>query len=57
MQSSCWIPKLLNKDQKKGRVDEDNGLLKLIWSQGLGVQDRIVTLDQSAVSMHTPENK
>jgi hypothetical protein len=27
-----WVPKLLNKDQKKDMVGKDNGLLKLIWS-------------------------
>jgi hypothetical protein len=48
---------LLNKDQKKDRLGKDNGLLKLILSLGLGVQDRIDTMDTLVVSLHMSEIK
>jgi hypothetical protein len=32
-----------------------NNLLKLIWPSGLGVLDTIVTINESAVSLHTLE--
>jgi hypothetical protein len=47
----------LKKDPKKDRVDQCNSLLRLIWSEGLGFQDRIITMDKSAVAFHTSETK
>jgi hypothetical protein len=47
----------LKKGPKKDRVDQCNSLLRLIWSEGLGFQDRIITMDKSAVSFHTSETK
>jgi hypothetical protein len=55
--SILWVPKLLKKGPKKDRVDQCNSLLRLIWSEGLGFQDRIITMDKSAVSFHTSETK
>jgi histone-lysine N-methyltransferase SETMAR len=55
--SARWVPKLLTEDQKKDRVEKCNGLLQLVWTEGLGVLDRIVTMDKSAVSFHMPETK
>jgi hypothetical protein len=39
------------------RVDKCNDLLKLIWSVGLGVLDRIGIMDELAVSLHRPKTK
>jgi hypothetical protein len=44
-------------DQKKDSVDKCNSLLKLTWSTGLGVLDRIVTKDESTLSFLMPETK
>jgi hypothetical protein len=52
-----WVPKLLNEGQKKDTVGKCNHLLKLAWSLGLGVLDRIRTKDELSVSLHTPETK
>jgi hypothetical protein len=54
--SACWVPTQLNEDQNKDRLGKRNDLLELIWSIGLSVQDKIVTMDKSAVSLHTLEN-
>jgi hypothetical protein len=51
------VSKLLIEGQKKDRVDKGNGLIKLIWFEGLGVLDKIVTMYESAVSLHMPETK
>jgi hypothetical protein len=52
-----WVPKLLNEGQKKDTVGKCNHLLKLAWSVGLGVLDKIRTKDELSVSLHTPETK
>jgi hypothetical protein len=45
----------LNEGQKKDTVAKCSHLLKLAWSVGLGVLDRIRTKDELSVSLHTPE--
>ena len=46
--SARWIPKILSDDQKKARVER---------RRSKSVLDSIVTMDESAVSFHTPETK
>jgi hypothetical protein len=55
--SARSVSELLIGDQKKGRVDKCNRILKLTWSTGLGVFDRIFTQDESIVSFFMPETK
>ena len=46
--SARWVPKILSDDQKKARVER---------RRSKSVLDSIVTMDESAVSFHTPETK
>ena len=55
--SACWVPKLLSQEQKKERVRTSRQMVKLIREKGKGVLGQIVTMDESAVSFHTPETK
>ncbi len=55
--SARWVPKLLSSEQKTERVDCSNAFLDLIRRQSLAVLNNIVTMDESAVSFHTPETK
>jgi histone-lysine N-methyltransferase SETMAR len=55
--SARWVPKLLSKEQKEERVRTSKEFVKLIQTKGRSVLDRIITMDESSVSMHTPETK
>jgi hypothetical protein len=55
--SACWVPKLLSKEQKEERVRTSKEFIKLVQTKGRSVLDRIITMDESSVSMHTPETK
>ncbi len=55
--SARWVPKLLSKEQKEGRVRTSKEFVKLVQTKGQSVLDRIITMDKSSVSMHTPETK
>ncbi len=39
------------------RVRTFQALIDLVWREGKSVLDQIITMDESAVSMHTPETK
>jgi hypothetical protein len=56
-ESARWVPKLLSSEQKTERVDCSNPFLDLIRRQSLVVLNNIITMDESAVSFHTPEMK
>jgi histone-lysine N-methyltransferase SETMAR len=55
--SARWVPKLLSDDKKKERVRTSEEFLKLVRRHSLSMLDNIVTMDESAVSFHTPESK
>jgi hypothetical protein len=55
--SACWVPKLLSSEQKKERVDLSGDFLALLRRHSLALLNNIVTMDESAVSFHTPETK
>jgi hypothetical protein len=47
----------LSKEQKEERVRTSKEFVKLVQTKGRTVLDRIITMDESSVSMHTPETK
>jgi histone-lysine N-methyltransferase SETMAR len=55
--SARWVPKLLSNDQKQQRVDRCQEFVNIVWRQSKAVLNNIVTMDESAVSFHTPETK
>jgi AraC-like DNA-binding protein len=55
--SARWVPKLLSKDQKQQRVEKSQDFVKLVQRRSMAVLNNIVTMDESAVSFHTPETK
>ena len=55
--SARWVPKLLSDEQKKERVQRCEEFLKLVRRRSKAVLSNIVTMDESAVSFHTPETK
>ena len=55
--SARWVPKLLNNAQKEERVRCSNEFLNKFQRDGQAFLDRVVTMDESAVSYHTPETK
>ena len=52
-----WIPKMLNTDQKRLRVECSEQLLKRFEREGEKFMDRIVTVDETWISLYTPETK
>jgi hypothetical protein len=55
--SARWVPKLLSPDQMEQRVETSASFVQLMQEKGWGIFSRIVTMDESTVSMHTPETK
>ncbi len=55
--SARWVPKLLSPNQMEKRVETSAAFVQLVQEKGRGILSRIVTMDKSAVSMHTPETK
>jgi DNA-binding transcriptional ArsR family regulator len=51
--SARWVPKLLSPDQIEKRVETLAALVQLVQEKGRGILSRIVTMDESVVSMHT----
>ena len=52
-----WIPKMLNDEQKRLRVERCDQFLKRYESEGENFMDRIVTVDETWISLYTPETK
>ncbi len=52
--SAHWVPKLLSKEER-GKTSKE--FVKLVQMKERSVLDRIITMDESSVSMHTPETK
>ena len=55
--SARWVPKLLSQEQKQARVETSMAFNKMVQMKGLEVLGRIVTMDESSVSFHTPTTK
>jgi histone-lysine N-methyltransferase SETMAR len=55
--SAHWVPKLLSSEQKEERVASSGDFSVLLWRHSLVLLNNIVTMDESAVSFHTPEMK
>ncbi len=55
--SARWVPKLLSDDMKKQRVRTSEKFLRKVLCHSMSMLDNIVTMDESAVSFHTPESK
>ena len=56
--SARWVPKLLNQEQKDERVRCADNFLKMVGSGGVKSKiHKIVTMDETMVSLHTPETK
>jgi histone-lysine N-methyltransferase SETMAR len=51
------VPKLLTTAQKDERVQRSEDFLQLLRKHSLAALNNIVTMDESAVSFHTPETK
>ncbi len=52
--STRWVPKLLSPDQVEQRVETSAALIQLAQDMERGILSRIIMMDESAVSMHTP---
>jgi histone-lysine N-methyltransferase SETMAR len=50
-----WVPKLLTEEMKKERVRTSEAFLAMIRHRSKAMLENIVTMDESAVSFHTPE--
>jgi len=55
--SAPWVPKLLSQEQKEERVRTSTAFVNLVQTQSKAVLRNIITMDETAVSMHTPETK
>jgi hypothetical protein len=55
--STRWVPKLLSDDQRKERVRTCTEFVAAINRRSMAMLDRIVTMDETMVSYHTPETK
>lgn len=55
--SARWIPKMLSEEQRMERVRCSAAFLELAGDPRDKFLDMIVTMDESAVSLHTPETK
>lgn len=54
--SACWVPRLLNDDQKAARV-RISQLLRTRFEEGEAFLHKIVTCDETWVHNYTPESK
>lgn len=52
-----WVPKLLTAEQKKERVRVCNKLIAAVNRDSKAMLARVVTMDETMVSFHTPETK
>ncbi len=55
--SARWVPKFLSDDVKKERVRTSEEFLRMVRHHSMSMLDNIVTMDESAVSFHTPESR
>jgi len=55
--SARWVPKLLSDAQKKERVRVSQAFVADVCRHSMAFLDTIVTMDETMVSLHTPERK
>ena len=55
--SARWVPKLLSDLQKQERVQICRKFIAAVYRHSMAMLDRIVTMDETMVSYHTPETK
>lgn len=55
--SARWILRMLSEEQMEERVRCSTAFLELVRNPRVKFLDSIVTMDESAVSLHTPETK
>jgi flagellar motor component MotA len=55
--SARWVPKLLSQEKMDQRMETLAAFVKLIQNKRESFLDKIITMDKSAVSMHTPTTK
>jgi histone-lysine N-methyltransferase SETMAR len=55
--SARWVPKLLTDKMKKERVRTSEAYLAMVRRRSKAILENIVTMDESAVSFHTPKTK
>ncbi len=55
--SEIWVPKLLSQEQMDRRMESSVAFLQMIQDKEKSFLEKITTMDESAVSMHTPETK
>jgi hypothetical protein len=55
--SSRWVHKVLSQEQMNRRVETSAAFMQLIQNEGMSFLGKIITIDESAVSMHTPTMK
>jgi hypothetical protein len=51
--SAKWVPKPLSTDLMEKRLETSAAFIQLVQEKGPVILSRIVTMDESAVSMHT----
>ncbi len=57
VKSARWVPKLLSQEQIDRRVETSAAFVKQIQNKGKSFLGKIITMDESGVSMHTPTTK
>jgi histone-lysine N-methyltransferase SETMAR len=55
--SARWVPKLLTSAHKEERIQTCEKFLAVVRCRSMAMLDSIVTMDESAMSFHTPESK
>jgi hypothetical protein len=55
--SARWVPKLLNEEQKQERVRTCTNFIAKAQRNSMAMLDRIITMDETMVSFHTPRQK
>jgi len=55
--SARWVPKLLNEEQKQERVRTCTNFIAAAQRNSMAMLDRIITMDETMVSFHTPQTK
>ena len=54
--SARWVPKLFSREQMLARVRISNNFVAAVRRRSLVMLDRIVTIDETLVSYHTPSD-
>jgi Transposase (partial DDE domain) len=54
---ACWGSKMLFQGLQKERLRFTKAIIKLIQNQRKVILGKIITIDELAISLHTPENK